>query len=213
MGVCGGSAVAGTVAGWSGPNERDGNGNGRCNKREPAASKASSPSGIGKPMAPARAAPLAVEEKLPVTLALFDAIVFVTAAAIVLADVAEGRLETVEAVTLRWHRLLGIGTELANRALESSIFSQIFGSAAVSPPVLEVSGNSDSIFAAASPNVVKTSFALSSSNGASPLIIGGADLGLIAICLHQRLALGNRILLGDRDTHAQCNRRNGENGR
>src|ERR1700744_1598802 len=45
---------------------------------------------------------------------------------------------------------------LARRALKSSMFSQIFGSAAVSPPVLELSGNSDGALVAASSKVAKT---------------------------------------------------------
>src|ERR1700722_8006577 len=69
---------------------------------------------------------------------------------------------------------------LASRALKSSIFSQIFGSAAVSPPVLELSGNSDGALVAASSKAVKILRAFSISHGASPLAIDAPPLAWTA---------------------------------
>src|SRR3979411_3326812 len=57
---------------------------------------------------------------------------------------------------------------MANLAPTSAFFSQTAGSAAVSPPVLEFSGNSDGILAAASWYCAKIAFALARSNGSSP---------------------------------------------
>src|ERR1700730_7494526 len=54
-------------------------------------------------------------------------------------------------------------------AAKSALFSQIAGSAAVSPPVLELSGNNAGAFPAASAKVAKIACALVRSNGASPL--------------------------------------------
>src|SRR5712671_4263518 len=63
---------------------------------------------------------------------------------------------------------LASAPNLANLASTSAFFSQIAGSAAVSPPVLEFSGNSDGILAAASWYCAKIAFALARSNGSSP---------------------------------------------
>src|SRR5262249_9625826 len=60
---------------------------------------------------------------------------------------------------------------LTNLALKSAMSSQIFGAAAVSPPVLELSGKRFGIFAAASSKVANAFFAASASKGVSPLTI------------------------------------------
>ena len=41
---------------------------------------------------------------------------------------------------------------------------------------------------------------------------GDADLSPVAICLHQRFARGDRVLLGNGDAHAKRNARNNEHG-
>src|ERR1700722_17587018 len=71
---------------------------------------------------------------------------------------------------------LASSPNLANLALKSAIFSQILGSAAVSPPVFELSGNRAGILAAASSNVAKILWAAAKSNGASPLFMADAVL-------------------------------------
>ena len=83
--------------------------------------------------------------------------------------------------------------------------SQIFGKAAVSPPVLELGGNKLGILAAASWKVANAFLALATSNGASPLTILEIAAGILAIRLHQRLAGGDRILLGDDGRHSKRN--------
>src|SRR5262249_36942142 len=65
---------------------------------------------------------------------------------------------------------------LASRASKSALFSQIAGSAAVSPPVFELSGNSAGALAAESAKVAKMACALVRSNGASPLAMAAPAL-------------------------------------
>src|SRR4029077_17882259 len=69
---------------------------------------------------------------------------------------------------------LASAASLASLALKSALFSQIGGKAAVSPPVLELSGKSAGAFSPASMKATNTFFASARSNGRLPSSISVA---------------------------------------
>ena len=125
--------------------------------------------------------------------ALLGAILLVAGAAIVLADIAEGQLETIK-VLHRGGGRLRIFAKLDEPGLEvGHIFPDLgCGAEIVSFRGIRLrlgaeSGNSAGIFAAASSNVAKILWTAAMSNGLSPLIMA-APIFLVTIGLHDGLA-------------------------
>ena len=99
----------------------------------------------------------------------------------------------------------------ASLASKSALFSQIAGSAAVSPPVLEVSGHRFLALSWVSPKVAEHLLGRLDVERLLAFDHLARDAGLIAILLHHRLAGGDRIALGDHGGDAERSKRGGEN--
>src|SRR5258708_20563347 len=97
----------------------------------------------------------------------------------------------------------------ATRAVKSALFSKTAGNAAVSPTFVS-SGNSAGAFSPASANVASAFFASSRSNGRFHHVDRNPILPPVR--LHQSLAGGDGIVLGNKRSRAERDHRNPKRG-
>ena len=143
--------------------------------------------------------------------ALLDAVDLVASAAIVLTDIAEGCLEAIE-VRHRGAGRFGIFAELDELGFEvGHVLPDLRVGGGIATGLRSIREQRRHLrrrVLERHENLLRRG----EIERRLALGHGGADLGLIAVGLHQRPARGDRVLLGHGDGHAKCNGSHGEHG-